>query len=134
MGVLSENRTAGIARWAPPICWGALVVLLSLLPDVFFFGTPKNDEARHLHYYIEVMVHVFQSCVFFLLILRPLRSTQRSRAAVVAAAFAALLLLSLVNESVQAFTPTRMFDFVDMTMDALGGIVGLGLALAADAV
>jgi hypothetical protein len=37
-----------------------------------------------------------------------------------------------VNESVQTLTPTRMFDFADMAMDALGGLVGLGLALFLD--
>jgi VanZ family protein len=110
-----------------------LVLSLSLLPDAFFyFGVPRTRDARRVHYYFEVVVHVVQCSVFFLLMTRPLRSTTRSRAHALIGAFASVLLLSLMNESVQAFAPTRMFDFQDMAFDAMGGAVGLCLTLVRD--
>ena len=103
---------------------------MSLLPDsLFYFGVPQTPEARQAHYYLEVVVHIVQFCVFFMLMNRPLRSARRSRRGALVGAFAFVLLLSLTNESLQAFTPTRMFDVQDMAMDVLGGLVGLGLVL-----
>lgn len=134
LSLSATNPASPMSRWLPPVCWATLVLTLSLLPEVFFFGATATPEARRLHYYLEVLVHIFQSCVFFLLMIRALRSAGRSRITVLTGAFVAVLLLSLVNESVQAFTPTRMFDVIDMTMDALGGIVGLGLARAGNAI
>jgi VanZ family protein len=120
-------------QWLPPVLWGTLVLLLSLLPDAFFyFGVPRTRDVRRVHYYFEVVVHVVQCSVFFLLMTRPLRSTTRSRAHALIGAFTSVLLLSLMNESVQAFTPTRMFDFQDMAFDALGGVMGLCLTLVRD--
>lgn len=129
----SGGRGPGAIQWLPPFLWGALVLSLSLLPDAFFyFGVPRTRDARRVHYYFEVVVHVVQCSVFFLLMTRPLRSTTRSRAHALIGAFTSVLLLSLMNESVQAFTPTRMFDFQDMAFDALGGTVGLCLTLVRD--
>ena len=123
-----------IRRWLPPVLWASLILSLSLLPDSFFyFGAPRTREARRAHYYLEIAVHIFQFGVFFLLMNRPLRSGRRSRAGALVGAFVFVLLLSLTNETLQAFTPTRMFDVEDMAMDALGGLVGLGLALVRDA-
>lgn len=79
---------------------------------------------------MEVMVHIVQFCVFFLLMVPALRSGHRSRAMALGGAFAAVLLLSLTNESVQTLTPTRTFDPADMAMDTLGGLMGLGLVLS----
>jgi VanZ family protein len=93
-----------------------------------YFGAPRTPQGRRLHYYLELLVHVVQFSVFFLLVLRALRAELPSRARVLGYAFAAVLLMSLLNESVQTLTPTRMFDVADMAMDALGGLVGLGLA------
>jgi VanZ family protein len=103
---------------------------MSLLPDSFYyFGVPRTHEARQVHYYFEVAVHIFQYCIFFMLMNRALRSAHRSRAGALVGAFAFVLLLSLTNESLQAFTPTRMFDLEDMAMDTLGGLTGVGLML-----
>jgi VanZ family protein len=128
LGKPSGERGARAIQWLPPFLWGALVLSLSLLPDAFFyFGVPRSRDARRVHYYFEVVVHVVQCSVFFLLMTRPLHSTLRSRAHALIGAFTSVLLLSVLNESVQAFTPTRMFDVQDMAFDALGGLVGLCL-------
>lgn len=118
-----------LTRWLPPALWALLILSLSTLPEMFF-GKPQTGEGRRLHYYLEVVVHIFQFCVFFLLMIRALRAPGRSRATVVAAAFVAVLGLSLTNEWIQTLTPTRTFDLTDMVMDAVGGFVGLGLVLS----
>jgi VanZ family protein len=129
-GEPAGERGSRAIQWLPPFLWGALVLSLSLLPDAFFyFGVPRSRDARRVHYYFEVVVHVVQCAVFFLLMTRPLRSTLRSRPHAMIGAFTAVLLLSLLNESVQALTPTRMFDVQDIAFDALGGVVGLCLTL-----
>jgi VanZ family protein len=106
-----------------------LILSLSTLPEAFF-GKPKAGAGRRLHHYLELVVHVVQFCVFFLLMNRALRSADRSRVAVRSGALLAVLLLSLVNESIQTLTPTRTFDLTDMAVDAVGGLVGLGLVLS----
>lgn len=118
-----------LTRWLPPALWALLILSLSTLPEMFF-GKPQTGEGRRLHYYLEMVVHISQFCVFFLLMIRALRGAGRSRATVVVAAFVAVLVLSLTNESVQTLTPTRTFDLTDMVMDAVGGFVGLGLVLS----
>ncbi len=120
-------------RWLPSGLWGALILALSTEPESFFpFAASQGGQYRVIHYYLEVAVHLVEFCVLFLLVAWPLRSQKRSWVAVIGWAFGAVLVLSLLNESVQSFTPTRMFDVGDMSVDALGGGLGALLARATD--
>jgi VanZ family protein len=125
---MRRGTQVALSRWLPAVLWGLLILALSTLPELYL-GVPKTGTARRLHYYLELVVHVFQFCVFFLLVLRALRSPGRSQVAALGLAFGAVLFLSLTNESVQTLVPTRMFDPSDMAMDAVGGLVGLGLVV-----
>lgn len=112
-------------RWLPAALWGVLILSLSTQPETFFpFAASEGGQYRVIHYYLEIAVHLVEFCVFFLLVACPLRSQERPWVAVIWRAFGAVLILSLLNESIQTFTPTRMFDVWDMTVDALGGTVG----------
>jgi VanZ family protein len=129
----NANRMSWIGSWLPPVLWAALILSLSTLPEVYF-GPPPSSEGRRIHYYLEVLVHIAQFCVFFLLVIRALRrSASRREARLLGYAFVSALVLSLLNESIQTLTPTRMFDYADMAMDALGVLVGVGLVLLLDA-
>src|SRR5262245_55143276 len=108
-----ETWMSTLARWLPPVCWAALILSLSTLPEAVF-GTPQTSQGYRIHYYLEVVVHVGQFGIFFLLMLRALQSEHRSSAAIRAIALCAVVLLSLTNESLQTLTPTRMFDLADM--------------------
>ncbi|MGB4782761.1 VanZ family protein [Candidatus Methylomirabilis sp.] len=112
-------------RWLPSALWGALILLLSTRPETFFFAAAQSTHYRVIHYYLEITVHLVEFCVFFLLVAWSLRFQVRPWGAVIGRAFGAVLILSLLNESIQAYTPTRMFDVGDMTVDALGGAVGV---------
>lgn len=119
-------------RWLPATLWGALVLLLSAQPETFFFPAAQGPQYRWIHYGMEMAVHVLEFCVFFLLVVWPLRAKKRLGVSIIAYAYGAVLVLSLLNESIQSFTPTRMFDVGDMSVDAIGGGVGALLALATD--
>ena len=124
---LDATRPTSALRWLPPLAWALLILSLSMLPEMYF-GTPSTRQGRRVHFYLEVLVHITQFCVFFVLMARALRPTLRSRAWTLAGAFAAVLVLSLTNESLQTLTPTRTFDVADMTMDVLGGFIGFGVS------
>lgn len=112
-------------RWLPSAMWGALILLLSTRPETFFYSASQGGQYRVIHYYLEIAVHLVEFCIFFLLVAWPLRSQERPWIAVIWRAFGAVLVFSLLNESIQTFTPTRMFDVGDMTVDALGGAIGV---------
>ncbi len=112
-------------RWFPSALWGALILLLSTRSETFFFAAAQSAHYRVIHYYLEIIVHLVEFCVFFLLVAWALHSAETPWAAVIGRAFGAVLVLSLLNESIQAYTPTRMFDVGDMTVDVLGGAIGV---------
>lgn len=119
-------------RWLPAALWGALVLLMSAQPETFYFAAAQGPQYRWIHYGMEMAVHVLEFCVFFLLVVWPLRVKKRPWLSVIACAYGAVVVLSLLNESIQSFTPTRMFDVGDMSVDVLGGGLGALLALATD--
>jgi len=132
-GNATDVSTSAVRRWWAPVVWASLILSLSLLPDsYFYFGAPQTREARRVHYYFEVATHLCQFCVFFLLMNRSARTQTRSRPVAIILSFLAVLGLSLMNESLQAFTPTRTFDLLDMAMDALGGLVGASAVVVAN--
>ena len=113
------------ARWLPAVVWALLILGLSTRQDAFFpLGPPGAREDRMFHFYLEIAVHLVQFFVFFLLVARALCSGPWRRGAALAAALGAVLALSVLNELIQAFTPTRMFDAWDMTIDTAGGLLG----------
>lgn len=95
-------------RWFPSALWGLLILLLSSQPETFFpFTASQGRQYRLIHYHMEIAVHLVEFCVFFLLVAWPLRSRGRPWVAVIGHAFGAVVVLSVLNESVQALTPTR---------------------------
>jgi VanZ like family len=125
MNVPREPRTRAESarRWAPAILWGVLILGLSTRPDSFFLPVAPGRGAGGLRVYLEIAVHLAQFCVFAVLLLRPLRANGWGEFTARAAALAGVVGLSLLNESLQALTPTRMFDVADVVMDATGGLL-----------
>jgi len=101
------------------------VLALSSRPQTFFPPfRGSNAASARLHYGAEVAVHLVEFGVFFVLATRALRFHGMRGAARLAVGFGMVVALSFANESIQAFTPTRMFDLEDVLVDAVGGIVG----------
>lgn len=128
-GIPEPHRRPRSARqWVPAILWGVLILGLSTRPESFFFPIAPRRGQGGLRLYVEIAVHLVQFCLFALLLLRPLRANGWGESTVRGAALAGVLGLSLLNESLQAFTPTRMFDMADVVVDATGGLIALAVA------
>jgi VanZ family protein len=112
----------------PAILWGVLILGLSTRPDSFFFPVAPGRGPGGFRLYLEIAVHLAQFCVFALLLLRPLRAHGWGGFTARAAALAGAVGLSLLNESLQALTPTRMFDVTDVVVDATGGLIASALS------
>lgn len=128
----TNSRMTTWGRWLPPLIWAAQILALSSRPATFFFARPQGTQYQVVHHGLEIAIHLVQFGVLFLLVVRPLRSWALPKAAVLGSAFGAALVVSLLNESIQALTPTRMFDVWDMTVDALGAGIGMLLVMARD--
>jgi hypothetical protein len=114
------GRPGGL-DFVPAVLWAGLVLALSTRPGVFFESVTPMPGDGTAKLALEILVHVVQFAVFFVLVRWPL--TRRHVPAVAAAglALAAVAGLSLTNESVQAFTVTRMFDVFDIAVDVSAG-------------
>lgn len=120
--------------WLPPALWALLVLALSTRPEAFFAVGPTTRQARAVHLYLEILIHLVEFSVFFLLMLPPLRERAWSQGAASIMAFAAVLALSFANESLQALTPSRTFDPWDIVVDVAGGVLGATAAVAVGSV
>jgi hypothetical protein len=123
-----HRRARSARQWVPAILWGVLILGLSTRPDSFFFPAAPGRGHGGLRLYLEIAVHLVQFGVFALLLLRPLRANGWGESTVRAAALAGAVGLSLLNESLQALTPTRMFDVTDVVVDATGGLIASALS------
>jgi VanZ family protein len=130
---MSARRAAGgrarsVRQWVPAVLWGVLILGLSTRPDSFFFPVGPRRGQGGFHLYAEIAVHLVEFCLFALLLIRALRPNGWGASTVRAAALAGVLGLSLLNESLQAVTPTRMFDVADVVVDAAGGLIALAVS------
>jgi hypothetical protein len=105
----------------PAGVWAALILALSTRPGAFFDPVAPARTDGSMRLAVEILVHMVQFSVFFLLLRWAL--TRRRQPAIVASCLAliAVIGLSLLNESVQTFTVTRMFDAFDIAVDVTAG-------------
>jgi hypothetical protein len=107
--------------FVPAGLWAALILALSTRSGAFFDPVaPARDEGE-LRLALEILVHVVQFSVFFLLLRWALGRRALSAWAAASASLMAVVVLSVLNESVQAFTVTRMFDVFDIAVDVTAG-------------
>jgi len=110
-----------VMAFVPAGVWAALILALSTRSGAFFdpVAPARNDGSVRLA--LEILVHVVQFSVFFLLLRWALARRGGSAIAASCMALAAVIGLSLLNETVQAFTVTRMFDGFDIAVDVTAG-------------
>jgi hypothetical protein len=111
---------AATLTFVPAGVWAALILALSTRSGAFFDPVAPARSDGSVRLALEILVHVVQFAVFFLLLRGALA---RHLSAIVASGLAlvAVIGLSLLNESVQAFTVTRMFDAFDIAVDVTAG-------------
>jgi hypothetical protein len=120
---MAGARRVGRREWldfVPASLWAALILALSTRPGEFFEPlSPAGSGLEKL--VIEIVVHATQFSVFFLLVRWALGRQRVPAFAAAPLALTAVVGLSLLNESVQAFTVSRMFDAFDMAVDVTAG-------------
>jgi hypothetical protein len=107
--------------FVPAGVWAVLILALSTRPGAFFDPVAPARSDGSVRLALEILVHMMQFAVFFLLLRWAL--VRRSQPSIVASGLAliAVVGLSLLNESVQALTVTRMFDAFDIAVDVTAG-------------
>jgi hypothetical protein len=108
-------------EFVPAGVWAALILALSTRSEVFFDPVAPARTSGDLRLAAEITVHFVQVAVFFVLIRWALGRRGRSPLAAMGLSLGGVVLLSLLNESVQAFTVTRMFDVFDIAVDVTAG-------------
>lgn len=108
-----------VPRWAPPIVWGAFILVLTSLPASTIPQAPYFPGA-------DKVVHAALYAVLGALAARALARTTKGA---IVGAFLVLALFGAADEWHQQFVPGRYQDVADWTADALGGAIGISLAL-----
>jgi len=109
-----------VSRWIPPVLWGILLAVLSLMPggqgDFFLFGIPHIDKLGHFGMY----------AIWTFLIARALhRSSDYSSQKIFWFSFLTGCIIGVVLEYGQyTITVGRSFEIADMVANAVGSAVG----------
>ncbi len=106
--------------WLPPVLWGCLIIVLSLLPNgktnLQLFGIPYADKVGHFGMY------AIWSFLIYHAFIRP-NKISRSKAF-----WSTILLSSLIGIALEygqnTVTIGRSYELADMVANALGAITG----------
>jgi hypothetical protein len=123
-------QRSGWVAYLPAALWAALILVLSTRSGAFFDPVAPVREDGNIRLAAEILVHLVQFAVFFVLVRGALRRQGLSAFVAGGTGLAAVVTLSLLNESVQACTVTRMFDVFDIAVDVTAGT---GMAVATTA-
>jgi hypothetical protein len=126
-----RGRRQAWLDFVPAGVWAALILALSTRPGEFFDPVAPVHPGGSFRLLMEMLVHFTQFAVFFALTRWALGRRTVPPFVTVLGPLAAVVGLSLLNESVQAVTTiTRMFDVWDIAVDVTAGTT-MALATAA---
>ena len=129
--------------WLPVVAWAALIsvfssalfsgehtseILLPLLQTLL--PGAKPEHLRALHTGIRKSAHVAEYLVLAVLLIRALRTEGLRGGALAATAVLIGVAYAALDETHQAFVPSRTASPGDVAVDALGVLAGVGLTLA----
>jgi len=140
---LPDRRHDRLRAWLPVIAWAALIsifssalfsgehtggVILPLLQAMFPTARPEHLLAVHMG--IRKAAHVTEYLILALLLVRALRSEGLRGGALVATAVLLGIAYAALDETHQAFVPSRTASPGDVAVDAIGVLAGVALAVA----
>jgi len=140
---LPDRRHDRLRVWLPVIAWAALIsifssalfsgehtggVILPLLQALFPSAQPEHLLAVHMG--IRKAAHVTEYLILALLLVRALRSEGLRGGALVATAVLLGVAYAALDETHQAFVPSRTASPGDVAVDAIGVLAGVALAVA----
>ena len=132
-----------LRAWLPVAVWAALISALSsglfsgehtggfLLP-LLRAALPgaSHEQLLALHALIRKFAHVFEYLVLGLLLVRALHAEGLRGGALAATAVVVGVAYAALDETHQAFVPSRTASPADVAVDAIGVLAGVGLAVA----
>ena len=117
------------------IGWVAAILFLSVIPKNVDFLPPgiwgaisqKPPFTYSWSVLIGSLVHLFTFMILSFLLAQMFIGNKRTTLFRLGAALALSLLFGLGDELYQRFIPERGFEVIDLKMDAIGALIGLGL-------
>jgi VanZ family protein len=140
---LPDRRHDRLRVWLPVIAWAALIsifssalfsgdhtggVILPLLQVLLPTARPEHLLAMHLA--IRKAAHLTEYMILALLLVRALRSEGLRGGPLVVTAVLIGVAYAALDETHQAFVPSRTASPGDVAVDAIGVLAGVGLAVA----
>jgi len=123
-----------LSRWLPVILWAAIIFILSSNPDPYGY-IPRGIYhwlwwtklfGQSLFFYLGGLAHIFEYAILSYLLTRALLWRGGFTRGQVLTVFYLILLYAYTDELHQLFVPGRAFQVVDLLLDALGAMIGLG--------
>jgi VanZ family protein len=116
-----------LSRWLPVLLWMGVIFLVSQNTNPYQqlpqgWVTPSFREEM-----IGRVSHVVEYGVLVLLVLRATNDGEQTTTRVILYSVGLSLLYALVDEIHQAFVPGRAFQLLDLSLDAVGILLGLGV-------
>lgn len=109
----SSELSAGITAW---------VIKVSQ------FITPLDIDMNHLHFLIRKGAHFFAYFILGILVMNALTNRRLMSYRHVAIAFVICVLYAISDEIHQLFIPGRSGQLIDVWIDSVGAIVGIGIS------
>lgn len=117
-----------LGRWLPPLGWAALIFALSAQPNPY--GLLPSQVPPAWYEPLGRALHAGEYAVLAFLLGRALAGGGELKNAALLAAFGLSLLYGVLDELHQRFVPGRAFQLVDLALDLVGILLGLGMRLA----
>ena len=121
-------------RWLPVFLWAAIIFILSSNPDPYGY-IPRGIYhwlwwtklfGQSLFFYLGGLAHIFEYAILSYLLTRALIWRGGFTRGQVLTVLYLILLYAYTDELHQVFVPGRAFQVVDLLLDALGAMIGLG--------
>lgn len=134
----TSKLTDFLKRWGLPIIWVVILLSISATPEPFrFIKDSSIDSQINLtifgHSIIDLLdfpYHFLMYLVLGVLIARGLIWQSGFQFKFLLLALILLMSIALIDELQQIAVPKRNFQVIDLVMDGLGGMAGVGVKLA----
>ena len=137
MSVVSRNRSPLkflLSRWLPVFLWAVVIFILSSNSDPYGY-IPQGIYhwlwwtklfGQSLFFYLGGLGHIFEYAILSLLLARALLWRGDFTRGQLITVFYLIFLYAYTDELHQVFVPGRAFQVVDLLLDCLGAMIGLG--------
>ncbi|MBN2541345.1 VanZ family protein [bacterium] len=124
-----------LSRWLPVFLWAAIIFILSSnsnpygqIPEwLYHWLWWTKLFGQSLFFYLGGLSHFLEYAILSFLLARAILCQGDSTRGQLFTVFYLILLYAYTDEFHQVFVPGRAFQVVDLLLDALGTLIGLGV-------